>query len=36
MAEKSFQNCSYRDDDVTNYVLFLKKIMRKMAKMFFS
>ena len=25
MVEKNFQNCSYRDDDVTNYVNFLKK-----------
>ena len=24
MVEKKFQNCSYRDDDVTNYVNFSK------------
>ena len=37
MAEKNFQNCSYNDDSVTNYVNFFLTIMRKMAKIcFFS
>ena len=25
---KNFQTCSYRDDDVTNYVNFLKKFAK--------
>ena len=34
---KNFQNCRYRDDDITNCVNFSWKIMRKMAKIrFFS
>ena len=24
MVERTFQNCGYIDDDVTNYVIFLK------------
>ena len=24
IVEKNFQNCSYRDDEVTNYFFFLK------------
>ena len=32
VLEENFWNCSYRDDDVTNYVNFFKKYMRKMAK----
>ena len=24
MVEKNFQNCSYKDDEVTNSVIFLK------------
>ena len=32
MVEKTFQNCSYKDDDVTNYDNFFEKICEKMAK----
>ena len=29
MEEEIFQNCSYRDDDVTNYVNFFEKLCEK-------
>ena len=29
VVEKNFQNCSYRDDGVTNYVIFLKNYAKK-------
>ena len=32
MVEKSFQNCSYMDDDVTNYVNFFEKLCKKWLK----
>ena len=36
VAEK-FQNCNYRDDDVTNYVSFFEKLCKKWLKyVFFS
>ena len=35
MVEKFFQNCSCKDDDVTNYDNFFWKNMRKMAKIGF-
>ena len=36
-GRKNFQNCSYRDDDVTNYVNFIKKLCKKWLKyVFFS
>ena len=35
IAGKYFQNCSYKDDDVTSYVNFFGKIIEKMAKMCF-
>ena len=36
MVEKDFQNYSYRDNDVTNYIFFFFfKIMRKTAKICF-
>ena len=35
MVDKNFQNCSYRDDDVTNYVNFFEKLCEKW-NMFFS
>ena len=31
-TEKQFQNCSYSDDDVTNYVNFLKNYATKQTK----
>ena len=35
MVEKNFQNSSYKDDNVTNYVNFLKKICEKIIIFFF-
>ena len=35
MIEKNFQNCSYRDDDVTNYVNFFEKLRKKWLKYVF-
>ena len=35
MVEKSFQNCSYMDDDVTNYVNFFEKLCKKWLKYVF-
>ena len=32
MAEKKNQSCSYRDDDVTNYVNFFGKLCEKRQK----
>ena len=32
MVEKKFQNCSYRDNDVTNYVNFVEKLCEKWLK----
>ena len=32
---KNFQNCSYRDDDVTNYVNFFQKLCQKWMKYVF-
>ena len=32
MGEEIFLNCSYRDDDVTNYVIFLGKLSEKWLK----
>ena len=29
MVEKIFQNCNYRDDDVTNYINFFEKLCEK-------
>ena len=34
-VEKSFQNCSYRDDNVTNYVSFFENLCKKWQKCFF-
>ena len=31
-VEKVFQNCSYKDDGVTNYVSFFKKTYEKWLK----
>ena len=37
MLEKDFQNCSCRNDDVTNYVNFFEKLCKKWLKyVFFS
>ena len=37
MVEKNLQNCSYRDDDITNYVNFFEKRYEKWLKyVFFS
>ena len=36
MVDKNFQNCSYRDDDVTNYVNFFEKLCEKWLKYVFS
>ena len=37
MVENNFQNCSYRVDDVTDYVIFLKNNEKKWLKYaFFS
>ena len=36
MVEISFQNCSYRDDGITNYVNFFEKLCEKLLNMFFS
>ena len=35
MVEKKIQNCSYRDDDVTNYVNFFQKLCQKWMKYVF-
>ena len=35
MIAKSFKDCSYRDDDVTNYVNFLKNLCEKCLKYVF-
>ena len=35
MVEKNFQNCSYRCDDVTNYVIFFEKLCEKWLKYVF-
>ena len=35
MAEKKFQNFSNRDDDLTTYVNFVKKLCRKWVKLVF-
>ena len=32
IVEKNFQNCSYRDDEVTNYVNFVEKKKKKWLK----
>ena len=32
MVEEYFQNCSHRDDDVTNYVNFFEKLCEKWLK----
>ena len=29
MVEKNFENCSYKDDDVTNYVNIFEKLSKK-------
>ena len=34
-GRKKIQNCSYRDDDVTNYINSFLKFRRKMAKICF-
>ena len=36
MVEKNFQNCSYSNDNVTNYVNFLKTYAKNGKNMFFS
>ena len=36
LAEKTFQNCTYSDDDVINYVNFLKNYAKNDSDMFFS
>ena len=36
MVENVFQNWSYRDDDVTNYVNFFEKLCEKWLKYVFS
>ena len=36
MVEKKFQNCSYRNDDVTNYVIYLEILYEKLLNKFFS
>ena len=35
MVEKNFQNCNYKDDDVTNYVKFFEKLCEKWLKYVF-
>ena len=35
MVEKIFQNCSYRDDDITDYVNFFEKLCEKWLKYVF-
>ena len=35
-GRKQVQNCSYRDDDVTDYVNFFEKLCEKWLKCFFS
>ena len=35
MVKKKIQNCSYRDDDVTNYVNFFQKLCQKWMKYVF-
>ena len=35
LVEKKFQNCSYSDDDVTNYVNFLKHYAKNWLKYVF-
>ena len=36
MVEEYFQNCSHRDDDVTNYVNFFGKLCEKWLKYIFA
>ena len=36
MVEKNFQNCNYKDDDVTNMSSFLKNYAKNGLNMFFS
>ena len=36
LVEKKIQNCNYSDDDVTNYVNFLKNYAKNGQNMFFS
>ena len=35
MVEKNIQNCSYKDDDVTNYVNVFEKLCKKWLKYVF-
>ena len=35
MVEKFFQNCSYSDDDITDYVNFFEKLCEKWLKYVF-
>ena len=35
MVEKKFQNCSNKDDEVTNYVNFFEKFCEKLLKYVF-
>ena len=35
IVEKNFQNCSYSDDDVTNYVNFFEKLCKNAKICFF-
>ena len=36
IVERNFQNCSYMDVDVTNYVNFFEKLSKNWLKLFFS